>query len=291
MLLSMTGFGRSTGQYQDKLITVDLKSLNSKFMDLRIRVPQNYRSKEVQIRKIINDVITRGKVELNIDIKSENGAEAQTINHRLFKSYYKDIEALQGEVGFDAGDILQTILRIPNVISQEESEINDDEWSVLTATLKNAIVEFNKFRAQEGDAMEKDLVAQITEIELFLSQVDPHEKERVEKIKERLDKQLDEQFSKDKVDRNRFEQEIIYYLEKIDITEEKVRLAQHCKYFLEVLGNKKSDKGKKLAFISQEMGREINTLGAKAYSSELQKLVVGMKDNLEKIKEQLANAC
>ena len=291
MLLSMTGFGRSTGQYQDKLITVDLKSLNSKFMDLRVRVPQNYRSKEVEIRKIITNVLTRGKIELNIDVKAENGAEAQTINHRLFKSYYDNIISLQQKIGFDNGDILQTILRIPNVISQEESEINEEEWSVITSTLQQAITEFNKFRAQEGDAMEKDLVTQITEIESFLSEVNPHEKARVEKIKERLDKQLEEQFSNDKVDRNRFEQEIIYYLEKIDITEEKVRLAQHCKYFLEILGNDKADKGKKLAFISQEMGREINTLGAKAYSTELQKLVVGMKDNLEKIKEQLANAC
>lgn len=291
MLLSMTGFGRSTGQYQDKLITVDLKSLNSKFMDLRIRVPQNYRSKEVEIRKIINNVLTRGKVELNIDVKAENGAEAQTINHRLFKSYYDNIMTLQQTIGFESGDILQTILRIPNVISQEETEINEEEWEVITSTLQKAIVEFNKFRAQEGSAMEKDLVAQINEIETFLTEVDPHEKARVDKIKERLDKQLEEQFSNDKVDRNRFEQEIIYYLEKIDITEEKVRLAQHCKYFLEILSNNKADKGKKLAFISQEMGREINTLGAKAYSSELQKLVVGMKDNLEKIKEQLANAC
>jgi len=291
MLLSMTGFGRSTGQYQDKLITVDLKSLNSKFMDLRIRVPQNYRSKEVEIRQIINNVLTRGKVELNIDVKAENGADAQTINHRLFKSYYDNIMQLQQQIGFDSGDILQTILRIPNVISQEETEINEEEWGVITSTLNKAIVEFNKFRAQEGDAMEKDLIAQINEIESFLGEVDPHEKARVEKIKERLDKQLEEQFSNDKVDRNRFEQEIIYYLEKIDITEEKVRLAQHCKYFLEILGNNKTDKGKKLAFISQEMGREINTLGAKAYSTELQKLVVGMKDNLEKIKEQLANAC
>lgn len=291
MLLSMTGFGRSTGQYQDKLITVDLKSLNSKFMDLRIRVPQNYRSKEVEIRQIINNVLTRGKVELNIDVKAENGADAQTINHRLFKSYYDNIMSLQQTIGFDSGDILQTILRIPNVISQEENEIDEEEWEVITATLQNAIVKFNNFRAQEGDAMENDLVAQITEIESFLEEVDPYEKARVDKIKERLDKQLEEQFSSDKVDRNRFEQEIIYYLEKIDITEEKVRLAQHCKYFLEVLGNDQEDKGKKLAFISQEMGREINTLGAKAYSTELQKLVVGMKDNLEKIKEQLANAC
>ena len=260
-------------------------------MDLRVRVPQNYRSKEVEIRKIITNLLTRGKVELNIDVKAENGTEAQSINHRLFKSYFNSISALQKEVGFDSGDILQTILRIPNVISQEESEINEAEWEVITSTLQQAIVEFNKFRAQEGEAMENDLVAQITEIESFLSEVDPHEKARVEKIKERLDKQLEEQFNNDKVDRNRFEQEIIYYLEKIDITEEKVRLAQHCKYFLEILGNDKADKGKKLAFISQEMGREINTLGAKAYSTELQKLVVGMKDNLEKIKEQLANAC
>lgn len=287
----MTGYGRSTGQYEDKLITVDLKSLNSKFMDLRIRVPQNYRSKEAEIRQIINDALTRGKVELNIDVKSENGAEVQTINHRLFKSYFNDINSLQSDLGFDTGDILQTILRIPNVISQEEAAIHEVEWKTVTDTLKNTILEFNKFRLQEGEAMEKDLIIQIKDIENLLSQVDPHEQTRIDKIKERLDKQLEEQLGKDKVDRNRFEQEIIYYLEKIDITEEKVRLAQHCKYFLEILANDKTEKGKKLAFISQEIGREINTLGAKAYSSELQKLVVGMKDNLEKIKEQLANAC
>lgn len=291
MLLSMTGYGRSTSQHQEKIITVDIKSLNSKFMDLRIRSPQNYRTKESVIRQIITDVLSRGKIELNIDIKSDNGSDAQTINKRLFKNYFKDIKQLQNELQFESEDILQSILRIPNVISVEEGEVDEEEWQALKSALNAAIEEFNKFRRNEGKAMEADLIYQINDIESLLSQVDPYEKSRIEKIKSRLNRQLEEHLGSDQIDRNRFEQEIIYYLEKIDITEEKVRLAQHCKYFLEILEKADTQKGKKLAFISQEMGREINTLGAKAYSTDLQKLVVGMKDNLEKIKEQLANAC
>ncbi|MBT8221021.1 MAG: YicC family protein [Bacteroidia bacterium] len=287
----MTGYGRSTRQFREKMITVDIKSLNSKFMDLRIRSPQNYRTKESEVRKVITDVLSRGKIELNIDIKSDNGADVQTINKRLFRNYYQDIKVLQQELDFESEDVLQAILRIPNVISLEEGDVDEEEWSALRATLNAAIEEFNKFRLREGQAMEKDLIDQIHDIESLLNQVDPLEKSRIDKIKVRLNRQLEEHLSNEKIDRNRFEQEVIYYLEKIDITEEKVRLAQHCKYFLEILQKQNVQKGKKLAFISQEMGREINTLGAKAYSSELQKLVVTMKDNLEKIKEQLANAC
>lgn len=291
MLLSMTGFGRSSGQHEDKLITVDIRSLNSKFRDLRIKIPQNYRVKEPEIRQKINDLLSRGKIELNIDIKSGDGAEAQRINHRLFKSYYQDIMKLKGELDFETGDLLQSILRIPNVISQEEGDVDDDEWSTMVEIMNDAISKFNDFRATDGLAMEKDLILQIENIQSLLKRVDPYEKARVEKIRARLNRQLEEHFAKENIDRNRYEQEILYYLEKIDITEEKVRLAQHCNHFIEVLNMKNKDKGKKLAFIGQEMGREINTLGAKAYSSELQKLVVNMKDNLEKIKEQVANAC
>lgn len=291
MLLSMTGFGRSSGQHEDKLITVDIRSLNSKFRDLRIKIPQNYRVKEPEIRQKINDLLSRGKIELNIDIKSGDGAEAQRINHRLFKSYYQDIMKLKGDLDFETGDLLQSILRIPNVISQEEGDVDDDEWSTMVEIMNDAISKFNDFRATDGLAMEKDLILQIENIQSLLKRVDPYEKARVEKIRARLNRQLEEHFAKENIDRNRYEQEILYYLEKIDITEEKVRLAQHCNHFIEVLNMKNKDKGKKLAFIGQEMGREINTLGAKAYSSELQKLVVNMKDNLEKIKEQVANAC
>lgn len=291
MLLSMTGFGRSTGQFKDKRITIDLRALNSKFMDLRMKIPQNYRIKEPDIRKRITQLLSRGKIEINIDIKSASGSEAQKINHRLFKSYYDDIMQLKGELGFETNDLLQAILRIPNVISQEEADVDEEEWEAVWSILNEAIDKFNAFRAKEGDAMEKDMVLQVNNIRQQLDAVDPFEKSRVEKIKARLQRQLEEHFAKENIDRNRYEQEILYYLEKIDITEEKVRLAQHCDHFLEVLEKQNKDKGKKLAFIGQEMGREINTLGAKAYSSDLQKLVVSMKDDLEKIKEQVANAC
>lgn len=289
MLLSMTGYGRETVPYKDKTITVEVRSLNSKFTDVRLKIPQNFREKETELRRIIADRLERGKIELSIEVKSHQGDEGFGLNQALFKKYYQELTKLADELGTDKGDILQTILRLPNVVTTDEAEIEEAQWKAMLDTLYKAIEKFENFRLAEGKAMEEDMTNRVNNIRAFQKELDPHEKERVEKLRQRLHQNLEDSLAKDKIDENRFEQEILFYLEKIDITEEKVRLEQHCIYFQEELHKKYKQKGRKLSFITQEMGREINTLGAKAYSSEIQRLVVGMKDELEKIKEQVAN--
>lgn len=290
MLLSMTGYGRVAKAYKDKTITIEVRSLNSKFTDVRLKVPQNYKEKEAEIRKMIADKAERGKLDVNIDISSHQGDEAYGLNKALFRKYFQELKELSIELGMGQDDMLQAILKLPNVVATEEGEISEDEWKAVQGAIEEVLQKFQSFRAAEGNAMEKDLVIRIEKITSLLSQLDPFEEERVQKLRQRLKQNLEEYVQKEKIDENRFEQEIIYYLEKIDITEEKVRLEQHCKYFLEELNKKQTIKGRKLSFISQEMGREINTMGAKAYSSNIQRLVVGMKDELEKIKEQVANS-
>lgn len=286
----MTGYGRVAKAYKDKTITIEVRSLNSKFTDVRLKVPQNYKEKEAEIRKMIADKAERGKLDVNIDISSHQGDEAYGLNKALFRKYFQELKELSIELGMGQDDMLQAILKLPNVVATEEGEISEDEWKAVQGAIEEVLQKFQSFRAAEGNAMEKDLVIRIEKITSLLSQLDPFEEERVQKLRQRLKQNLEEYVQKEKIDENRFEQEIIYYLEKIDITEEKVRLEQHCKYFLEELNKKQTIKGRKLSFISQEMGREINTMGAKAYSSNIQRLVVGMKDELEKIKEQVANS-
>jgi uncharacterized protein (TIGR00255 family) len=290
MLLSMTGYGRAKLPYQEKTISVEVRSLNSKYTDLRIKYPQNYREKEVELRKMVSRYAQRGKIDINIEVKSEHGDEAFGLNKSLFRRYFQELNSLATELDFPKGDMLQAILRIPNVISNEEDSMDDDEWQTLVETMNQALKNFGQYREAEGQAMEADLRERLTNITSFLKQLDPHEAERVTRLRQRLSQNLEEYLGKDKIDENRFEQEILFYLEKIDITEEKVRLEQHCKYFLEQLDVDMASKGRKLNFISQEMGREINTMGAKAYSANIQRLVVGMKDELEKVKEQVANS-
>ena len=289
MLLSMTGFGRAASSFRDKNITIEVRSLNSKFTDVRFKIPQNYKEKEAEMRKLITDMAQRGKIDVNIDIKSVEGDGEYALNQALFKKYYQELSQLSNEIGINKGDILQTILRIPNVVSAAESTIDEAEWSAVFGTLKNALTNFTDFRRAEGSAMEKDCHLRIKSITDELALISPFEAERVTKLRAKIMNHMTEYVGKDNIDANRFEQEILYYLEKIDITEEKVRLAQHCKYFLEVLDAPNTLKGRKLSFISQEMGREINTLGSKANSSDIQRIVVKMKDELEKIKEQVAN--
>ncbi len=286
----MTGYGRVAKAYKDKTITIEVRSLNSKFTDVRLKVPQNYKEKEAEIRKMIADKAERGKLDVNIDISSHQGDEAYGLNKALFRKYFQELKELSIELGMGQDDMLQAILKLPNVVATEEGEISEDEWKAVQGAIEEVLQKFQSFRAAEGNAMEKDLVIRIEKITSLLSQLDPFEEERVQKLRQRLKQNLEEYVQKEKIDENRFEQEIIYYLEKIDITEEKVRLEQHCKYFLEELNKNQTIKGRKLSFISQEMGREINTMGAKAYSSNIQRLVVGMKDELEKIKEQVANS-
>ncbi len=290
MVLSMTGFGRAEANFNSKEILVEVRSLNSKFTDIRLKIPQNYKEKEVLLRKLISENVERGKIEVSMEIRSPEGDENFSLNVPLFKRYFKELSKLSDEFSITSEGLVPAILRLPNVVGADIGTLNPAEWAQAQTAILNAIKAFNKFRSDEGKAMETDLRLRINNIQTYLGEIPPFEKERVTKLRERLMKNLEENFSKEKVDQNRFEQEVIYYLEKMDITEEKVRLGQHCKYFLEQIDDKGAQKGRKLSFISQEIGREINTLGAKAYSSDIQRLVVKMKDDLEKIKEQVANA-
>ena len=290
MLLSMTGFGRGTCSLEDKTITIEVRSLNSKFTDIRFKIPNLYREKEPELRRIISKSAQRGKLDVTIDVKSLTGDDDFGLNVPLFKKYYQELSKIQGELNMPQGDFISGILRIPNVVGVPEQKITEEEWGAVQKAIANALDQFNQFRISEGAALESDLRERITNIRTALQKIDPYEKGRVDRLRTRLRQNLEEFLGKENIDENRFEQEIIFYLEKIDINEEKVRLEQHCIYFLEQLGLDNTLKGRKLSFIGQEMGREINTLGAKAYSSDIQKLVVLMKDELEKVKEQVANA-
>jgi len=285
----MTGYGKASMTYQDKKITVEIRTLNGRHTDVRFKIPQNYREREHILRKMVLDKAVRGKIEVLVDVTSTGGDDAYGLNQALFKKYYRELTTLASELKIPQGDIMTAILRIPNVVVAEGGDLSDEEWSVVKNVCKKAIEKLLLFRSTEGGALEKDLVERIEAIQDVLIQVNPYEEERIVNLRTRLRQKLDEFMNKEEVDENRFEQEVLFYLEKIDINEEKVRLAQHCKYFLEEMAKEEMSKGKKLGFISQELGREINTMGAKAYSHEIQRLVVDMKDELEKIKEQVMN--
>ncbi len=289
MLLSMTGFGRASNKSGDKTISVEIRSLNSKLTDIRFKLPQAYKEKEHILRKLIAEKAERGKIDVNIDIKSLEGDGEYALNQALFTKYYRELHQLSKELDMPPADIMQAILRIPNVVTSAQDTIDEQEWQTLLDTIDLALENFTAFRLEEGAAMEKDCRERIDSILNLVSELEPLEQERVNKLRLRIQKNMEEYVGKENIDANRFEQEILYYLEKMDITEEKVRLAQHCKYFLEVLDANETIKGRKVSFISQEMGREINTLGSKANSSDIQRYVVKMKDELEKIKEQVLN--
>ncbi len=286
----MTGYGQAKRTFKDKTLSVEIRSLNSKFKDFRFKLPQNYRSKEQDIRKMITERIERGKIEVTVDVSSDYGDENYSINKALFTKYYNELQELSSSLNLNGGDIIQSIMRLPNVVATADNDFADEEWEELKATVADAITNFEAFRTEEGKALEDDLRNRIANITRHLKELAPFEKERIPKVRQRMQQNLDEFLGRDNVDKNRFEQEVLFYLEKIDINEEKVRLEQHCKYFLEELDKTASTKGRKLNFIGQEMGREINTLGSKAYSSDIQRFVVMMKDELEKIKEQVANS-
>jgi len=289
MILSMTGFGSSSCNFNDKTITVSLKSLNGKITDVRCKIPNNYREKELYLRQAILDKAKRGKIELSIAMESLSGDDEHSLNKNLYRKYHGDISEINKELGIENGDIVNAILRIPNVVSISEGSVDEAEFNMVMGTLNKASANLEEFRSTEGEAMAKDLELRIQNISNSLEAIIPLEDKRMLKIKERINGNLKELISPDAIDQNRFEQEVLYYLEKLDITEEKVRLKQHCKYFLEELRNAKVEKGRKLGFITQEMGREMNTIGSKAQFSEIQHIVVQMKDDLEKIKEQVAN--
>ena len=288
MIKSMTGFGKAVTELPDKTITVEIKSLNGKQSDVYLRLPNLYREKESEIRNIIINSLKRGKIECVITIESFNGEQTAVINKEAVKRYYKQLLEIRDELKIQNTEpLVQAILRLPESLKTEKEELNEEEWEELKSALLQSIKQLENFRQQEGTILEKDIVNRIGNIEKLLTQLDTFENTRIERIRERLKNNLLEFFDSDAVDKNRFEQELIYYIEKSDINEEKVRLKNHCNYFMQV--TKEDNTGKKLGFICQEIGREINTIGSKANDFEIQKIVVLMKDELEKIKEQLMN--
>jgi len=290
MLKSMTGFGKATIELENKKVSIEIKSLNSKQLDINSRIPNLYKEKDLILRNEIKNHLERGKVELSIYIESVGTDKETRINKPIVEGYYKQLSEIASELGLplEKEPLLQTIIKLPDTLKTEHQELDEDEWSKIFEGVKIAIEDLKSFRSQEGEALQKDVFKHIHCIEQLSLEVPKYETTRIETIKNRINDNLTEFIEKQNVDKNRFEQEIIYYLEKLDITEEKVRLSNHCKYFLETAQTPKAV-GKKLGFIAQEIGREINTLGSKANDTNIQKLVIQMKDELEKIKEQLLN--
>lgn len=285
----MTGFGQSKAQYEDKTIKVDIRTLNGKSTDVRLKVPNQYRSLEMTIRKQVLAKLQRGKIDVNVSIESPLGEEKYSLNPELIKSYYSDLKSINDSLGANASDLLQLVMRIPNVVSATEDTISQDETDLVKSIVDKASDALMDFRAEDGKSLSDDLLTQTSNINSLLDELPVHEAKRLENLKSRLTANIEKELSQERIDNSRFDQELFYYIEKLDISEEKTRLAQHLKYFKEVVENTESPKGRKLTFIGQEMGREINTLGAKAQDTDIQKLVVNMKDSLEKIKEQIAN--
>ena len=291
MIQSMTGYGKAVVAYGDKKINVEVKSLNSKTLDLTVRICPLYREKELELRQTISKVLERGKVDFSLWIEREVAAEALPINAELMKNYYTQIVNIVSTTGIpEPQDIFSTLLKLPDVMTKTDVEVlTDEEWSTASEAVNIALGQLVEFRRQEGAALQKKFEEKIDNIEALLTSIEPFEKCRVEKIRQRI---IDGLASIPEVeyDKNRLEQELIYYIEKLDISEEKQRLANHLKYFRETLSEEDHGVGKKLGFIAQEMGREINTTGSKSNHAEMQNIVVKMKDELEQIKEQVLNA-
>lgn len=290
MILSMTGYGKAITELPDKKIYVEMKSLNSKALDLFTRIAPVYREKEIEIRNSVSKALERGKVELNIWIeKGENAETNVSINQALLENYMLQIKSASEKLQIPLpADWFSTLLRLPDVMSKPETqELSDEEWEAVQRTIAEAIDQLSEFRKQEGMALATKFNEKIARIRTLLEEVAPFEKERVEKVRERITEALEKTIEVD-YDKNRLEQELIYYIEKLDVNEEKQRLTNHLNYFIQTM-NEGNGQGKKLGFIAQEMGREINTLGSKSNHAEMQKIVVQMKDELEQIKEQVLN--
>jgi len=285
----MTGYGIAAADSGTTKYTVEIKSLNSKFLELSLRLPKIFSDKEFQLRNDCNKQIERGKVNLSITVEQQSGVvKAAGIDTVLLKNYYEQLKAVSIELGEPTTNLMQLALGLPEVVKYDEETVSEDEWKLVEKTFNQAVAAFQKFRSDEGNVLEQDLKYRINIILENLKLVEIEEPKRVPIIRERLNSFLEEATNKEGIDQNRFEQELIYFIDKLDITEEKVRLKAHCDYFLETLKNSDAN-GKKLGFITQEIGREINTLGSKSNDANMQKLVVGMKEELEKIKEQLLN--
>lgn len=290
MILSMTGYGKAVVTYKEKKISVEIKSLNSKNFDLSTRIAPLYREKEMEVRQTLANLLERGKVDFSLWIEKDAALDATPINAQLVKNYYQQIKNIATEIGIpEPNDWFSTLLHLPDVTTRTEIEIlEEDEWNVTKQAINKAVECLIDFRKQEGAALERKFHEKINNIEALLKSIEPYEESRVPKIKEKIIEGL-EQVAKVDYDRNRLEQELIYYIEKLDINEEKQRLANHLNYFRETMQEKGHGVGKKLGFIAQEMGREINTTGSKSNQAEMQNIVVKMKDELEQIKEQVLN--
>lgn len=291
MILSMTGYGKAVVTYKEKKISVEVKSLNSKNLDLSTRIAPLYREKEMEIRQTIAKRLERGKVDFSLWIEKDAALDATPINAKLVENYYRQIKNIAAQTGIpEPTDWFSTLLRMPDVTTKTEIEVLDEEeWEAAKKAISEAIENLVDFRKQEGAALERKFHEKIDNIEALLKSIEPYEESRVPKIKEKIIEGL-EQMAKVDYDKNRLEQELIYYIEKLDISEERQRLTNHLNYFRETMAEEGHGVGKKLGFIAQEMGREINTTGSKSNQAEMQNIVVKMKDELEQIKEQVLNA-
>lgn len=294
MIVSMTGYGKYVCELEnlsasqaDKKAVIELKSLNSKQLDLSLRMPGIYREKESEIRSVISKQLDRGKVDFSIFIEQAAAETAVRIDQSLAKAYHRELRSLAGKLGESTTGLMPLVLKMPDVIKHERQEPDEKEWRQIKQGVDKAIEAIKKFREDEGRKLAKDIEGRIKLIADLLKKVEAQDKKRIPALRKRIQKNITEFVKKEKIDQNRFEQELIYYIEKIDITEEKVRLKTHCDYFLKTM--KELLGGRKLGFISQEIGREINTIGSKANDANIQKLVVQMKDEMEKVKEQLLN--
>jgi uncharacterized protein (TIGR00255 family) len=289
MIKSMTGYGKSIAETPLKKITVEIKSLNSKQLDMNTKLPWQYKEKEPEMKSIISQKLDRGKIDLSIFFDILDDENIPVINISVVKKYFYQMKEISEELNLDLNEhILSTILRLPETLKTEKSELTEDEWELIKKQLLESINMLDLYRIEEGNALEKDLRNNLGRIISSLDSIEPFEEGRIKKVREKLLSILNENVNSENIDKDRFEQELIFYLEKFDINEEKVRLRKHCEYFIETL-NTSSPNGKILNFISQEIGREINTIGSKANDASIQKLVVMMKDDLEKIKEQSLN--
>lgn len=289
MIRSMTGFGKTEFEVGNKKITLEIKSLNSKQLDINTRIPAVYREKDIEIRRLISEMLTRGKVDFALYLDNLGTESTSRINTAIVKDYYIQLKAVHEDLGLEVnGSIMESILRLPETVKMVYDELDEAEWLVVRENLVKSLEELNRFRDQEGLALKADIEANVANILDLLRQVEPFESQRMDNVKAKLLENLEALQLNGSVDKNRFEQELIYYLEKLDINEEKVRLTNHCSYFTQTM-DEAEPSGRKLGFIAQEIGREINTIGSKANESSLQRIVVQMKDNLEKIKEQVLN--
>ena len=289
MIKSMTGYGLAVHDSGSTKYTVEIKSLNSKFLELSLRIPRSFSDKEFQLRTECNKQIERGKVNLSINVEqAAQTVKAAGIDKVLLKHYFEQLKSVSEELNEPASNLFQLALGLPEVVKYDDESVSEEEWKIVEQTFQKAIKAFQQFRQDEGNVLEQDIKSRIVIIMDNLEKVAIEEPKRIPVIRERLNQFLADSVGCENIDQNRFEQELIYYIDKLDITEEKIRLKSHCDYFIETLKSEDAN-GKKLGFISQEIGREINTLGSKANDANIQKLVVGMKEELEKIKEQLLN--